>query len=171
MFCNYCGKEFQAGQVFCAYCGKPLAPEVAPGHQAAAAPLPSEGRVARNLRLLAVLWLAVSALRLVQSGALLTMRHSMPFFLDRLGLDWGLERLIPRILSMVGGLMLVSAVAGLIAGWGLLERRSWARVLAMVLGALALIRFPFGTALGVYTLWVLLPSQSEREYHLMARPA
>jgi len=27
-----------------------------------------------------------------------------------------------------------------------------------------LINAPFGTALGIYTLWVLLPAQSEEEY-------
>jgi hypothetical protein len=29
---------------------------------------------------------------------------------------------------------------------------------------LALIHIPFGTALGVYTLWVLLPAKAEEEY-------
>jgi hypothetical protein len=28
----------------------------------------------------------------------------------------------------------------------------------------ALFSVPIGTALGVYTLWVLLPAESEREY-------
>jgi hypothetical protein len=30
---------------------------------------------------------------------------------------------------------------------------------------------PFGTALGVYTLWVLLPAKSEEEYRQMERAA
>jgi hypothetical protein len=34
----------------------------------------------------------------------------------------------------------------------------------VVLGFLALLRFPLGTALGIYTLWVLLPEESSREY-------
>jgi hypothetical protein len=28
---------------------------------------------------------------------------------------------------------------------------------------------PFGTALGIYTLWVMLPNSSEMEYRQMAR--
>ena len=169
MFCNYCGKEFEPGQAFCASCGKPLVPEGAPMPQAT--PPPAETRLARHLRILAILWLVASAFRLLESGALFAMRRTLPFFLGDLGLDWGLERFIPRMLSMMGGFVLVSALAGLIAGWGLLERHPWARVLTLVLAALALIRFPFGTALGVYTFWVLLPSQSEQEYRLLARPA
>jgi hypothetical protein len=33
---------------------------------------------------------------------------------------------------------------------------------------LALFNIPFGTAFGVYTMWVLLPSESEREYEALA---
>jgi hypothetical protein len=55
-------------------------------------------------------------------------------------------------------------VAGFFTGWGLLNREPWARIMALVLGFLALIHPPLGTALGVYTLWVLLPAESEAEY-------
>jgi hypothetical protein len=53
---------------------------------------------------------------------------------------------------------------GFAAGWGLLHRESWARILALIAGFLALFHPPFGTALGIYTLWVLLSAESEREY-------
>jgi len=52
----------------------------------------------------------------------------------------------------------------LVLAWGLFERQPWARMLGLVLGILALIRFPLGTALGIYTLWVLAPEESTREY-------
>jgi hypothetical protein len=42
-------------------------------------------------------------------------------------------------------------------------------VVAIVFGCIALIHFPFGTALGIYTLWVLLPAESEQEYRRSAR--
>jgi hypothetical protein len=38
--------------------------------------------------------------------------------------------------------------------------KSWARIIAIVVGCLNLIHVPFGTALGVYTLWVLLKDES-----------
>ena len=44
------------------------------------------------------------------------------------------------------------------------SRQSWARMLAIVLGALSLLDMPFGTALGIYSLWVLLAAKSEEEY-------
>jgi ABC-type spermidine/putrescine transport system permease subunit II len=65
---------------------------------------------------------------------------------------------------MAAFFVLAKAVVGLIAGVGLLQRAPWARILALVLAFLSLINPPFGTALGIYTLWVLLPSASEEEY-------
>ena len=63
------------------------------------------------------------------------------------------------------------AVLGLIAGWGLLERQPWARTLSIVLACFSLLNAPFGTALGIYTLWALLPAKSEEEYNRLARVA
>ena len=68
-------------------------------------------------------------------------------------------------------LLVGTSLAGLAVGVGLLERRSWARVLAIVLGIISLIHMPFGTALGIYTLWVLMPAESEREYRRLAGAA
>jgi uncharacterized membrane protein (DUF2068 family) len=68
-------------------------------------------------------------------------------------------------------LFLAGGVLGIIAGWGLLDRQPWARTLAIVLGVINLIHIPFGTALGIYTLWVLLPAESEQEYRSFARAA
>jgi len=63
------------------------------------------------------------------------------------------------ILSLVGtsvGLLMAAlGLPGLFAGYGLLTRKRWARVLAIVVGILSLLNFPIGTAIGIYTLWVL----------------
>jgi hypothetical protein len=58
--------------------------------------------------------------------------------------------------------LLAISLPGLIAGIGLIQFRPWARVLTIVLSVLDLIHVPFGTALGVYGLWVLLSQDGER---------
>jgi hypothetical protein len=50
----------------------------------------------------------------------------------------------------------ITALPGLIAGWGLLNYQPWARIVNVVLAALDLIHFPLGTALGLYSIWVML---------------
>ena len=56
---------------------------------------------------------------------------------------------------------LVLSVPGLIAGVGLLGFRPWARLLGIIISALDLLHVPFGTALGIYGLWVLLSPEGE----------
>jgi hypothetical protein len=64
--------------------------------------------------------------------------------------------------TTVGLLMAALGLPGLLAGWGLLTRKPWARILAIVVGILSLVNFPVGTAIGLYTLWVLTqPTASE----------
>jgi hypothetical protein len=70
------------------------------------------------------------------------------------------------ILGITGGAMVaflvLASVPGMVAGWGLMKFRPWARILALVLSILALILFPFGTLVGIYGLWVLLNKETER---------
>ena len=56
----------------------------------------------------------------------------------------------------------VWAVPGLVVGLGLLGRQPWARILGIVISALSLMHVPFGTALGVYGLWILFHRDTER---------
>jgi hypothetical protein len=58
--------------------------------------------------------------------------------------------------SSVALFLLVLSLPGLIGGVGLLQHRQWARILVLVVGFLNLLNIPLGTALGVYTIWVLL---------------
>ena len=64
--------------------------------------------------------------------------------------------------TMLTAFLLVISLPGVIAGFGLLAYKPWARILGIVLAAINLINFPFGTILGVYALWVLLHKDSER---------
>jgi len=79
------------------------------------------------------------------------------------------------ILAVVGlamaGLFVALAIPGLAAGLGLLARKSWARILAIVVAVLNLANFPIGTALGVYVLWVLLQEDASGYFAPRNTPA
>jgi len=64
---------------------------------------------------------------------------------------------IGTVLALIA---VILSVPGIIAGFGLLKKYSWARILALVLGCLNLVNIPFGTVLGIYTLWVLLKDET-----------
>jgi len=69
--------------------------------------------------------------------------------------------------AALGAFLLMLSLPGVIAGFGLLKYRPWARILTIVLSALNLMNFPIGTALGVYGLWVMLSDDGSR---LFAQP-
>jgi hypothetical protein len=77
----------------------------------------------------------------------------------------------PIFFGALSTIFFVVALANLITGWGLLRVRPWGRMLALVMGFIALLHPPFGTALGIYTLYVLLPSDAGAEYDRMAAGA
>jgi hypothetical protein len=72
------------------------------------------------------------------------------------------------ILGLIGTLAIlfmgVIALPSILAGVGLLQRREWGRLLALVVGFVSLIDFPIGTALGVYTIWVLMDENIKRVF-------
>ena len=154
MFCDRCGARLQGPVSFCPHCGRQFG---------AAPPPPMANRVAGHLRNVAVLWLVYSALRLIPGLFLHSLSNSgFPFMDDA-------PFFVHDIVRSVAGIFLATGVIGVIAGWGLYERRSWARILAIVLAFISLVHPPFGTAIGIDTLWVLLPASSEAEYQRMAR--
>jgi hypothetical protein len=69
------------------------------------------------------------------------------------------------ILGGIGGIifvvLLIIGLPQILAGWGLLNYKPWARILTIVLSVLHLFSFPLGTALGIYGLWVLLKPETE----------
>jgi hypothetical protein len=70
------------------------------------------------------------------------------------------------MMGAIGGFVLILilclSIPGIIAGIGLLSFQPWARILTIILSILDLISFPFGTALGIYGLWVLFTPDGVR---------
>lgn len=77
------------------------------------------------------------------------------------------------ILGVIGGalsiLVLLLSLPAVIAGFGLLSFQPWARILTIVLSALNLLNVPIGTALGAYSLWVMLNTATEALFRPGAR--
>ncbi len=155
MFCDQCGTPLQAGQKFCSRCGKEITGLVFTG-------APRPGRVEGHVRLLGILWMAFSALEVV-GGVVALIVGGWVFGPD--GPAAGAPSFVRPLVAIAGIFSIIKGAFGFPAGWGLLNRQSWARPMALIVGVISLFfHIPFGTAMGVYTLWVLLPTRSEEEY-------
>lgn len=63
--------------------------------------------------------------------------------------------------TIIAFVLVVCSLPGLIAGIALLKRYQWGRMLTLVVGFLYMLYVPFGTVLGIYTIWVLLNDESK----------
>ncbi len=61
----------------------------------------------------------------------------------------------PGLVHLALGFAVVRSVLAFLAGWGLMERTQWGRVMALVAAFFSLLRIPVGTALGIWTLVTL----------------
>ncbi len=73
--------------------------------------------------------------------------------------------------SALAFLLIFLAAPGIIGGIGLLKWRPWSRILVLILGCLNLFSIPFGTALGIYTIWVLMDDESAALFRSKPGPA
>lgn len=70
--------------------------------------------------------------------------------------DNEIANLILRTLGIfLGVLLFITGIPGIIGGFLLLKRQNSGRILTIISGFINLMNFPIGTALGVYTIWVL----------------
>jgi hypothetical protein len=58
--------------------------------------------------------------------------------------------------------LVVTSVPGIVGGVGVLQHRSWARYLVLVLSVLDLFNVPIGTAIGAYSIWALVQDETAK---------
>lgn len=161
MFCSSCGQALAPGQPVCPQCGRPLAATVPPIPNFAFQLQSYAGRI----RALSIVWFVYGGLTLAfgmiglffakaaMNGAFGHWEgHSRLF-----DSPWGPGVFGPGFLHFVWAITVVRAALALIAGWGLMERAQWGRVVAVVAAFIAMFHtFPLGIALGIWTLVTLL---------------
>ena len=163
MFCNFCGSPVTPEQVICSHCGRRTT-----GEYIVSAP---RRRVAEHVHLLAILWFVLGAFFLIPAVIMgvLAAVITMPMASEHAPKIAFV--LAPGLFVVLCVLFVASAVLRFIAGWGLLKMEPWGRTFAIVMAFLALLSPPFDTALGVYTLFVLLPDAAGDEYRRLSQVA
>ena len=62
--------------------------------------------------------------------------------------------------SVVGTIIILFSITFIIAGAGVMLEASWARILTLILSAMAVFFFPCGTAWAIYSIWALVNSET-----------
>jgi len=167
MFCERCGSKVTEGQKFCPACGKPVGISLVP--------LERQGKVQRNIQVLAILWLVAGALNLFIGFGMMVFGRILANIFNNVGVrSEGFVTFMPlarTLFGMIAGFVIIKSLFALATGLGLLQRKIWARPLAIVMSFFELLHLPFGTALGIYTLVIMLPNEASAEYEQLAQAA
>lgn len=170
MYCSGCGQALAQGQAFCPNCGRPAAP------MTPIAPPPVPGfeiqldSYAGKIKALGILWFVYAGLSLLAGVVGLAFMRAMffhgfgtwmhPWMHGGPSPTW----IFPAILPFLWVFVVLRVALAVAAGWGLLEHAQWGRIVAIIAAIFSLIKFPFGTALGIFTLIVLLGYTNTRLY-------
>jgi hypothetical protein len=132
-----------------------------------------EVRMATHVRTLGILHIAFGGMGLLAGLVVLAIFGGLAGLVGVTAHDPDAAIAIP-ILGGIGAfvfiLLLVLSLPGIIAGFGLLQFRPWARALTIILSVFELMSVPLGTALGIYGLWVLLSTGSEPLFREPSQP-
>jgi hypothetical protein len=117
---------------------------------------------AGKIRALSIAWFVYAGLCLLLGFAGLAFAHA---FLSHHFGDWGNrgysygpnpEWLGPALLHFAWIFIVVRSGLAVAAGWALMEHSRGGRILAIVAAFFCILKFPFGTAIGIWTLVLLL---------------
>ncbi len=70
------------------------------------------------------------------------------------------EMVLTLIANVIAIVFIIISIPGILAGMGLYKRKEWARILTLILSAFELFSFPFGTGIGIYSIWVLVQPET-----------
>ena len=76
--------------------------------------------------------------------------------------EWVFTWLVPFIQIIATVVICLFSIPSIIGGIGLLNNKSWAMLLVLILGCFKLFSFPIGTAIGIYTIWVYTENNKQR---------
>ncbi|MEM8940142.1 MAG: hypothetical protein AAGC64_12420 [Bacteroidota bacterium] len=121
----------------------------------------------RILGILHIVYGSLTALLFVFIGVIIS--SFLPFIIEAIVEDEGpetamiFEMVASIIRTVVTFIFILSAVPSLIGGIGLVQGKNWGLTLCFIAGCISIFSFPFGTALGVYSLYVFIEDNKQRK--------
>ncbi len=139
--CNYCSEEIQIEASICKHCGKKQR---------------NNRDMNMHLNILGALFLTCSLFLIIAGFA---VNYFVPMAGELSG-DSDAMRITSIIGNSIGIFLFIFALPGFICSYGLLTKKSWSRIFGIILSCLSLFSIPFGTAIGIYGLWVLFKEET-----------
>lgn len=111
----------------------------------------------QHIRALGIAHIIYSSLLLIPAAIVFGVLTTVGVMVD----DPEAAQILPLVGTGVGIFLVVLSIPGFLAGYGVLNKKNWGLPVALVVGLLNILCFPFGTALGGYSLWVFTKSNEQ----------
>jgi hypothetical protein len=110
----------------------------------------------KHINIVAALQIGLSIFNLLVAFLVFTVLKLVGGFVD----DANATTILSIIADVLAVVFIVISVPGILAGMGLYKRREWSRILTLVLSIVEIFSFPFGTAIGIYSIWASIQPET-----------
>lgn len=114
----------------------------------------------KHINIVAALQIGLSIFNLLIAFLIFTVLKLVGGFVD----DANGATILSLIADILAIVFIVISVPGILAGMGLYKRKEWARILTLILSVIEIFSFPFGTAIGIYSIWALIQPETIAEF-------
>jgi len=110
----------------------------------------------KHINVVAALQIGLSIFNLIIAFLIFTVLKLVGGFVE----EPNAESILSIIADILAIVFIVLSVPGILAGMGLYRRKEWARILTLILSVIEVFSFPFGTAIGIYSIWALIQPET-----------
>ncbi len=110
----------------------------------------------KHINVVAALQIGLSIFNLLIAFFIFTILKLVGGFVD----DANGATILSLIADILAIVLIIVSIPGIFAGIGLYKRKEWARILTLVLSVIEIFSFPFGTAIGIYSIWALIQPET-----------
>jgi hypothetical protein len=120
----------------------------------------SDNKMETHVTVISALWIVSGALGLIFAFLVFWLFLGISFIPDLSHESPNVPYILRGVAIWGGGLIAILSIPEIIAGIGLMKKRELGRILALVMSFLNLIWFPLGTALGIYSIVILIKEET-----------
>lgn len=110
----------------------------------------------KHLTTVAILQIGASIFGILLGGFILVLLTGIGVMVH----DFQAQSILTLVGMSVGSFFILISIPSIIGGIGLYHRKNWARILILIISAIDLFNVPIGTALGIYSIWVLVQPET-----------
>ena len=120
----------------------------------------------KHINVVAAFQIGLSIFSLTIAFLIFTVLKLVGGFVD----DANGSTILSMIADIIAIVFIVLSIPGILAGLGLYKRKEWARILTLILSVIEIFNFPFGTAIGIYSIWALIQPENVVAFQNSSQP-